>query len=75
MKLKNIMASAGAVLITNFPLADQVWSLQKNAGEALAAGAITEQEHTEWMRAVSHTTENNNFLGACTGFIVSGVKA
>ena len=75
MKLKNIMASAGAVLITNFPLADQVWSLQKNAGEALSAGAITEQEHTEWMRAVSHTTESNNFLGACTGFIVSGVKA
>jgi ubiquinone/menaquinone biosynthesis C-methylase UbiE len=75
MKLKNIMASAGAVLITNFPLADQVWSLQKNAAEALTAGAITEQEHTEWRRAVSHTTESNNFLGACTGFIVSAVKA
>lgn len=74
-RLKNIFTAAGTILLTDFRIADQVWSLNKNAADALAAGVISEQEYSLWLKGIAAAVESGNFLGACTGFTASGTKA
>jgi hypothetical protein len=54
--------------------ADLVWSLNRNAADAFAAGAITEHEYYLWLKEIAAASENGSFLGACTGFTASGTK-
>jgi ubiquinone/menaquinone biosynthesis C-methylase UbiE len=72
--LKDIRVSAGTIMIIDLRLANQVWSLEKNAADARAASVISESECNDWLHAISAAAENDNFLGACTGFMACGVK-
>ncbi len=79
--LARLFAQAGLVdiqvvpltgVITDFPLADSVFSLSESAQEAVRTGRITEDARSAWVAALHQAAQEGHFLSAITSFQVGG---
>jgi SAM-dependent methyltransferase len=72
--LADIFVSADVFIITDFSLANKLWRLRDTAGQACKAGAISEQEASDWLSQLEEADRKGLFFGAVTGFAAVGRK-
>jgi hypothetical protein len=63
--LTNIVLTTGAFVLTDYPMADRLWRLERNAMRARDAGVLSEPERAKWVERLQQ---------AASGFGVGGVK-
>jgi ubiquinone/menaquinone biosynthesis C-methylase UbiE len=73
--LADVFVSADVFVITDFSLANKLWRLRDTAGQASKAGAISEQDASDWIRQLEEADRNGLFFGAVTGFAAVGQKS
>jgi ubiquinone/menaquinone biosynthesis C-methylase UbiE len=62
------------LILTDFAVADQLYSLQVCAEELQEAGTLTSREANEWVEQLKQASEAGLFFCAVTGFAASGRK-
>jgi ubiquinone/menaquinone biosynthesis C-methylase UbiE len=72
--LTDVFVNADVFVITNFALANKLWRLRDTAGQAIKAGAVSEQEASDWISQLEEADRNGLFFGAVTGFAAVGRK-
>jgi SAM-dependent methyltransferase len=72
--LLDVQVDAAVVTLTDYELADTLWSLTRNAGQGRDAGVIGTEEMVTWLRDLQESGREGRFFGAHLGFVVSGRK-
>jgi ubiquinone/menaquinone biosynthesis C-methylase UbiE len=72
--LADVFVNADVFVITNLSLADRFWRLRQTAERASKAGAISEQDASDWVSQLEEADRNGLFFGTVTGFAAVGQK-
>lgn len=72
--LADVFVSADVFVITDFSLANKLWRLRDTAGQAIKAGAISEQDASDWISQLEEADRNGLFFGCVTGVAAVGKK-
>lgn len=72
--LREIITVPFTYMVTDFALAECLFSLQHTAKKVQAAGLITNSEVIAWLDDFTRAGQENHFFGALTLFIVGGRK-
>ena len=72
--LADVFVSADVFVITDFSLANKLWRLRDTAGQASKAGAISEQDASDWISQLEEADRNGLFFGCVTGVAAVGKK-
>jgi ubiquinone/menaquinone biosynthesis C-methylase UbiE len=72
--LADVFVSADVFVITDLSLANKLWRLRDTAGQAIKAGAISEQDASDWISELEEADRNGLFFGTVTGFAAVGQK-
>jgi ubiquinone/menaquinone biosynthesis C-methylase UbiE len=72
--LVDVFVNADVFVITDLSLANKLWRLRETAERATEAGAISEQDASDWISQLEEADRNGLFLGAVTGFAAVGQK-
>lgn len=72
--LQQVTVTAGAFALTDYPLANKLWGLERNAQRAFQANIFTQAEYDEWMTTLQQAGAKDRFFGSVTGFMVCGQK-
>ncbi|HEV8347001.1 MAG TPA: methyltransferase domain-containing protein [Vicinamibacterales bacterium] len=73
--LREVAIEPVTVIDTDFAAFDAQYDLTRIVGRAEAAGAITFEESTQWLRQLDEVVRAGSFFSSMTNFIVSGRKA